>query len=377
MIRRQAQHVDFPPREAQELAREARLSAVRLLRCGRRLGLTGREVAERLGLLAGTLRAWEYRWRLDRLASAARGRPVCHELPRAQRQTALWALHRTRGRIGVKQLMLLVWPPVPRSALCDLKARWRYAAHRRGGKLCGEVEWMRAGTVWALDWTDPDSPLEAPYTKLLVVRDLASEWNLLSLPCAGEDGGLATRELERLIARYGPPAVLKRDNGKSLCNGAMDLVCAHSGILALTSPPRCPGYNGACEAGIGSLKMHAHHLATAAGRGEEWSCDDVDAARAEVNARVRRNGLSADDMWSARRVFGEREREQLWSRYREQEARERAARGLELGAELERLEQASVDRRAIAKALEEEGLVRYRRRWIRPPIRGRKVSRKW
>lgn len=128
----------------------------------------------------------------------------------------------------------------------------------------------------------------------------------------------------------------------------------------------------------GTTPVPTHlHLATAAGRGEEWSCDDVDAARAAVNARVRRNGLSADDMWSARRAFGEREREQLWSRYREHEARERTARSLEPGAELERLEHASVDRRAIARALEDEGLVRFRRRWIRPPIRGRKVSRKW
>ena len=213
MIRRQAQQLELSPSEAQELAREARLSAVRLLRVGRRLELSGREVAERLGLLAGTLRAWEYRWRVDRLSSAARGRPACRELPRAQRQTALWALQRTRGRIGVKQLMLLVWPPVPRSALCDLKARWRYAAHRRGGKLCGEVEWLRAGAVWALDWTDPDAPPESPYTKLLVVRDLASEWHLLSLPCPAESGEMVTHELSRLIAKHGAPAVVKRDNG--------------------------------------------------------------------------------------------------------------------------------------------------------------------
>lgn len=152
---------------------------------------------------------------------------------------------------------------------------------------------LRAGAVWTLDWMDPDPPLEAPYTKLLVVRDLVSEWNLLSLPCAGEDGGLATRELERLIARYGPPAVLKRDNGKSLCNGAMDLVCAHSGILALTSPQRCPGYNGACEAGIGSLKMHAHHLATAAGRGTRGG----QRARAAKRPVRRRHVERASSVW--------------------------------------------------------------------------------
>lgn len=374
---RQARFGEHSSSEPVEAAREARLSAVRLLRLGRHLGLASPEVAARIGMRAGTLRVWEYRWREDRLAARALGRPACREVPRAQRQTVLWALHASGGRIGVDQLMLLVWPPVPRSGITDLKARWRYAVHRRGGRLCGQVEWLRAGAVWALDWTKPEQAVEGLYPLLLVVRDLASGSNLLSRPCLAESGDTAVRELERLIAKHGAPAVIKRDNGKSLANDAVDLVCAHHGILVLTSPPRCPGYNGACEAGIGSVKLAAHHLAAAAGRDLEWSCDDVDAARANVNARIGRDGLSADDRWFTRRPFGLREREGLWGRYREHEARERAARGLDPGASLGRFEQASVDRRAIARALEEEGLVRFRRRWIRPPIRGRKVSRKW
>lgn len=374
---RQAQIGEGSAWERLEAMREARLSAVRLLRFGRRLGLSSPQVAERIGMLAGTLRVWECRWREDRLVVRSLGRPASREVPRAQRQTVLWALHATSGRIGVKQLMQLVWPPVPRSAISDLKARWRSAAHRVGGRLCGKVEWLRAGAVWALDWTEPEQAIEGVYTRVLVARDLASGSNLLSRPCLAESGVTAVRELEGLIAKYGPPALVKRDNGKSLTCNAIDLLCAHQGILVLNSPPRCPGYNGACEAGIGSLKVAAHHLAAAAGREREWSCDDLERARESVNAGIGRDGLSADDRWSARRPFGPRERERLWSRYREHQARERAARGIDLGAQLDRNEQASVDRRAIARALEEEGLVRFRRRWIRPPIRGRKMSRKW
>jgi hypothetical protein len=362
--------------ELVEASREARLSAVRLLRLGRVLEMTCLEVAGCLGVRAGTLRKWEGRWRETRLAARPLGRPACRAVPRAQRQAVLWALHATSGKIGVDQLMLLAWPPVPRSAIVDLKARWRYAAHRRGGKICGKVEWLRAGAVWALDWTEPEEPIEGIYTRVLVVRDLASGRNLLSWPCLCESGKVAVRALERLIAKYGPPGLLKRDNGKSLAFDGIDLLSAYHGILVLNSPPACPGYNGACEAGIGSLKVAADHLAAAAGRDLEWACDDVERAREQVNARVQRNGLSADDRWSARRPFCPRERESLWGRYREHEARERAARGIDLATRLEPFEQASVDRRALARALEEEGLVRFRRRWIRPPIRGRKVSRK-
>lgn len=273
--------------------------------------------------------------------------------------------------------MQVTWPPAARSALSDLKARWRYAAHRRGGRLCALLEWTRAGTVWAMDWTDPDASLEGQYTKILVVRDLASGRLLLSLPCERESGRIVARELRVLILRYGAPAVLKEDNGGSLRCAEVGLVLAHFGILALTSPPACPGYNGACEAGIGSLKVRAHHLAAASGRETSWSCDDVEAARVAVNQRVRETGLSADDIWSTRRPLSERERERLWTRYRTQQALERSVRGIEQDAQLGRLEQASLDRVAIARALDEEGLVRFRRRWIRPPIRAQKVSRKW
>ncbi len=359
-----------------EAAREARLSAVRLLRWGRRCGLSCNEVAHDLGVNARTLRSWEQRWRLDRLEARRLGRRARRELTRDQRQGVLWALHRTSGRIGVNELMNVVWPSATRVAITDIKARWRYAAHRRGGRLCGLVHWTRAGSVWAMDWTDPDHALEGGYEKILSVRDLASGTALLALPTAAESGEAVARELRRLVERHGAPAVLKEDNGRSLRCQSVELVLGYYGILALTSPPACPGYNGACEAGIGALKVVVGEMAAACGRDRAWTCDDVDNARRRVNERPKPSGLSADDAWRARRPIGERERERLWNRYRTHEAAERTARGIELRAPLSRLEQASLDRRAIARALEEEGLVCFRRRWIRPPIRGRKVSRK-
>jgi hypothetical protein len=359
-----------------ERAREARMSAVRLVRGGRQLGISRAQVASALRVLERTLRSWEVRWRSDRLHSRPLGRPRS-ALGRAQRRQALDCLNRSQGRVGVKSLMSVLGPSAARSALVDLKDRWRYAAHRRGGRLCARLEWTRAGAVWALDWSDPDVAIEGVFTKLLVVRDLASGQNLLSLPCLAESGNVAARELETLIRRHGAPAVVKSDNGKSLRCAAVQMVLAAHGILALVSPPRCPGYNGSCEAGIGALKVRIHHVAAASGRAREWSCDDVLEAQRALNTRVRENGLSAEDLWQTRRRLDAADREALWSAFREHLHAERALRGQAPCTELTPFEQASLDRAAISRALEEVGLVNFRRRWIRPPIRGRKVARKW
>jgi hypothetical protein len=359
---------------AADLAREARRAAVQLVRWGQLLGKSLTEVARDIGVLPATLRQWMRRWKLDRLEAKLVGRPPSRELDRERRQSVLAALHVTDGWISAKTMMQLVEPPAARSAVQDIKDRWHRAVYRRGGRLCARLSWPRVGSVWALDWTMPDAPVEGVYRRILVVRDLASGVNLLSLPCERESGKVAARELELLIRRHGAPAVVKSDNGSSLVCDEVRIVLAYWGILALVSPPACPGYNGACEAGINSLKVRAHHVASAAGRAEEWSCDDVEWARRSLNTRPRRSGFSAEDSWKIRRPFGERERERLWQLYRREQERERVARGIELGRELTRMEQASVDRAAIARALEEDGLVRYRRRWIRPPIRGRKAS---
>lgn len=129
-----------------------------------------------------------------------------------------------------------------------------------------------------------------------------------------------------------------------------------------------PSYHGAREAGISSLEMHAHPIATAAGRGEEGPCDDVDAERAGGDIRIRRNGSSADEMRSRRRTLGERERERLWSRYGEHGEREREAWGDQPGAQLERLGEALVDRRAVDVASGQTGLVCFRRRCVHHPV---------
>src|SRR5262249_35670091 len=50
--------------------------------------------------------------------------------------------------------------------------------------------------------------------------------------------------------------------------------CRANGVKILFSPPATPSYNGACEAGVGSIKTRTHHEAARRGRAQLWTCDD-------------------------------------------------------------------------------------------------------
>ena len=54
-------------------------------------------------------------------------------------------------------------------------------------------------------------------------------------------------QLRSLFDRYGAPLVLKRDNGSNLVHAMVDGLLDEYGVLALTSPPYYPRYNGAIE----------------------------------------------------------------------------------------------------------------------------------
>ena len=59
----------------------------------------------------------------------------------------------------------------------------------------------------------------------------------------------------------------------------------------------------AIEAGIGSLKTRTEEHATWQGHAAEWTCDDVEAARAEANATARPRGPSKPTPDEARKFL--------------------------------------------------------------------------
>jgi len=59
-----------------------------------------------------------------------------------------------------------------------------------------------------------------------------------------------------------------------------------NGVQLLLSPAYTPTYNGACEAGNGTIKHLAHQIACRHNRPEYWTLDDLEAARLLANHRI-------------------------------------------------------------------------------------------
>ena len=132
-----------------------------------------------------------------------------------------------------------------------------------------------------------------------------------------------------------------------------------------------PSYNGACESGHGSIKLHAEALARRNGTPGRWSSDHVEAARLYT---IRREG--SDKPVSAERLFESRAPITT-------EARERLLKSVERGLVDRRLEIAnalhsggqcavyaaeSIDRHATVSALVKQGYLAFQSRPVSQPI---------
>lgn len=169
--------------------------------------------------------------------------------------------------------------------------------------------------------------------------------------------------LTALFSEFGTPLVLKCDNGSGFIDHRVAAFLTERGVHLLFSPPGTPRYNGACEAGIGSMKTRALHIAASNGRPANWTCDDIEGARLQANETARPNGPwapSPDQMWntraqiddSERRTFGETMRMLKAEAYRQQAP----------------IDAAQVDREVLTRALLHHGLLRISRRRYPQPI---------
>ena len=86
------------------------------------------------------------------------------------------------------------------------------------------------------------------------VQDLASRYKFPPWVGARILGATVAQRLEALFRQYGPPLVLKRDNGGNLNQQAVDEVLARHLVMPLNSPPHYPPYNGGMEHAVGELK---------------------------------------------------------------------------------------------------------------------------
>ncbi len=360
-------------RQAECRVRRRALACVRL---GRRRGQSLAEQAIDLGVSERTLLRWQSRWRENHLDLRARGRPPRHAA-RAERQAILALFHVLGPHVGLPTLQSH-FPNVARGELLELQRRWRYALYRRRKLLLYQLRWQRAGSVWAADHSHPPTVIDGHFSRLLLIRDLPSSYQLAALPTLGEDGEGLRRLLDALVRWHGAPLVLKADNGGAFIAEETQDWAAQHGVLLLLSPPRTPKYNGSAEAGIGSIKTRAHYESVRHGRPGHWTCDDVEAAVQQANETARphgRWGPTPAELWSPRVPIGEGERRQFQRTYRRRYALECNQRGLPWSVEVQRGEKTSIDRVAISQALIEHGYLAIRRRRISTPFSQRSLVR--
>lgn len=354
--------------------REVRLAAVALVRCCRRQGIHRKEVTRRLGVSAPTLRRWERRWRRDRMALHPHGRPPMHA-DRALRQSILETIWLLGPEVGLPTLCRM-YPDVARGELQELQRLARMQYRRRRKWLVHMLNWTQAGIIWAMDFTDPPTAIDGTYTKLLCIRDLASGYQLTAIPCMNKSTDLSLDALEALVRWHGAPLVLKCDNEGAYRSNKLKAWARRNNVLLLYSPVATPEYNGAIEAGIGSIKVRAHYQAARQGRPGEWTCDDVEAAVLQANETARPKGLrgpTPTEMWEGRKAISEAQRKMFYRTYRMHHARECSERGLYWNPLLRHGEQASIDRVAIRRSLVEHGFLLFRRKRISLPNSRRKV----
>ena len=137
-------------------------------------------------------------------------------------------------------------------------------------------------------------------------------------------------------------------------------------MLPTPSPPYFPRYNGAIEAGIGSLKTRAHLEAARQGHPDEWNCDDLEGARLQANEQAKPWGFateSPDIRWINRQPMVPQTRLLFQQSVQgcDNELRQDKQQQLLPGIPLGKRDAASCRRVAISRALVKYGFLSFRR----------------
>lgn len=309
------------------------------------------------------------------LVPRLRGRP-CREATLTERVCVETVLEETGPRLGLPTLRACC-EEVPPSILGYLLADYRRRFQAEHRLVVETLRWLRPGSVWAIDHSEPPRAIDGCYSQILAVRDLASGMQLGWTPVADATGDTALPVLKALVAQHGPPLVLKSDNGSAFTSALFAEWLAMWQIVPLFSPVRMPRYNGACEAGIGGMKRRTELLAARNDRLLDWTCDDLFAALLWANYDHYPNGLAggtAAGRFAVRPTLGEAER----NTFRDavvQSKQELYAAACTSGDVLTDKLRAVYHRRAVRRALVEHDYLSITRRSIPQPIHSAKCAR--
>jgi len=335
--------------------------------------LSGRgqeEIAAELGVAARTLRRWDHRERENRLEPRRRGRRPRRSTAE-ERNRLLGEIERHGPQIGVAPLRIL-FPQMGREEIRDILARYRDWYRREHQRFEEALQWTAPGLVWAMDHTEPPSPVDRSGRTVFSLRDLGSGAQLLWKAEEGPTARNVARDLEGLFALHGAPLVLKADNGSAFIAEEIQALVARWEVELLWSPPRRPRYNGSIEASIRWLKERTDHVARLAGRGGQWTAEDLRVALERTNTLPKDAEVDPEPRGE---VFRRRERatDELRAQLKERLAYERAAerrlRRLAPGEGEERATRAEVNRKAMRRALVALGILTIKTRRVSPTLK--------
>ena len=350
-----------------KLQRAIRRDVVTFYRLLNERGTTLEQAAERLAIKPRTLRQWQGRVPIELSYETSVGRPAARS-GRDTRQAVLDFIKEQGPGVSVRSLQTQ-FPDLARAELDDLLRRCRHVLHRRYPTCSRLLQWQAPGRVWAIDWAEPSAdgsvlpPIDGTFPYLLAVRDLASGYQIAWLPVRQPTTEVAVHILANIFAELGKPLVLKSDNGASFRSQEMKNFLERAGVFSLFSPPHWPGYNGAIEAAIGSLKTRTARAAASHGH-EHWMTWDVDSALREANRSFPRrlHGRTPLELWRERSTITAVER----VRFELAVYRHRYLTSTELGIspqeELDHWQNARIDRQAFQRALVEHGYLLFKGR---------------
>jgi hypothetical protein len=326
-----------------------------------RQGLSRNQAAYCLGIADRTLEEWENAWKNNRLRWHGRGRPAPRS-GRPVREKLISLIELLGPSVGVPTLWA-TFPQMPRSEVTDILRRYRRVWKRRQREQTCSLQWTVPGSVWAIDFAEPPMPIDGLYFRLAAVRDLASGYQLAWLPVLDETAPTAIAVLGLLFRQHGAPLVLKSDNGSAFISKLAGWLLKKWRVWHLRSPPEYPEFNGACEAGIGSMKTRTFHAAARHGRPSDCTCDDVEAARLQANQTARpwgANGPTPESVWRVRQAITVEARSAFARCLGRLKKQVRRDHGHMPGDLLGPAAQAAVDRTAVQRALIALGYLRVR-----------------
>jgi transposase InsO family protein len=332
-------------------------------------GWSTEETAVALGMSARTLSHWHHDWETGLLAPHPRGRPPSSAPPELRAEVTHFL--EVEGPTVSLSTLRAEYADVARAELAEFRADYRAVWRAEHTVEQCQLDWLRPGSVWAMDFTHPPHLVDGVYPAILNVRDLGSHQQLFWLPVENETACTVIDALDDLFGAYGPPLVLKCDNGPAFIAAKTKGFLRDRNVFTLYSPPYRAPYNGACERANGTLKAFTEHIADRAGRPGFWTSDDLLAARLRANRLSRPwgvNGPTPEQSWAERRELQLDERNIMWQDLSSGIASIAGQRLIDSTAALPHYTQTEIERLAAQPVLEKLGLLRVTRRRIAPVI---------